>query len=599
MRFIIILICFLFFAFGELASQSNPSEADKDPELYASYQSAIDYFNSFKIDSAGVVLDSILAEIKDTQTYDSSFGLRVQLLLQQVKEKAIKKKLWDVYANASINLGLVYEKIGKFQDCIENLRDAQRTLKKHPELDYLYPHFCVRISSYHRIYAHRDSAHYYAQECLRTYEQHNDYAQGGDGYMLMTLLTDREDIESRMKYAKKGAEIYRKIGNYDALSYMLAGVSQFHLSKGESKKALMYNDSTISAARKSIAGGFEIYHALYSAYKFRGEIFDKMGKHDSAAYYVRKGFELHNLHIQKENNDKILEMDAKFKDDQMSLKIEEQAKKLQSAKIQRLLMMVIFGLVTLFIVGLIYYYNKLRKAKRHTELQAEQIKKTNEQLSKSLNRQIVLQGEVHHRVKNNLQVIISLLELQKVELKNQEAKDNLDSMSKRIYSMAAIHNLLYQKEEMEFIKLHDYVENLCYHFSNFSLEQDKPIFELDIDDISLNLETSMPIGIIITELLTNSIKYARVSGEKLKITMRIKQMDDGIIIYFKDNGPGFEKDVETNKSSGLGFYILESMTRQLQGKLIKKNDNGASYEIHLVEKNKWNEEDLVSSLNKN
>jgi len=206
-----------------------------------------------------------------------------------------------------------------------------------------------------------------------------------------------------------------------------------------------------------------------------------------------------------------------------------------------------------------------------------------------------LQGEVHHRVKNNLQVIISLLELQKDELKNQEAKDNIDSMSKRIYSMAAIHNLLYQKEDMEFIKLHNYVENLCYHFSNFSLEADKPEFNLRIDDINLNLETSMPIGIIITELLTNSLKYARIPDQKLKIDIEIKQLDDGIYIYYHDNGPGFEEREKAEKSGGLGFYILESMTRQLQGKLTRKNKNGANYEIHLVEKNNWKGEEKVES----
>jgi len=604
MRFFILLTLLCSLAFSNLLSQPTNVDSEVDSLLFSKLEASIDFLNSFKVDSAGLILDSILTEIEGHKTYDSPFGLRVQfrkaqvlerdnegdlalVALQDVKEKALKSKVWDVYANASINLGLLYEKIGRPIDCIQNLRDAQMTLINHPNLDYIYPFFCVRISSYHRIYDNQDSSIYYAQECLRTYEKHGEYAQGGDGYMLMTRLTDNKDLEGRLKYAKAAVEIFKKLENHDALAYMIGSVSGFYYEKGVYAKALIYNDSTILAAKRSIKGGFDVTHSLYSAYKFRGEILNKLDQHDSSSYYIKIGYKLHNEQVQKENTSKVLEMDAKYKDDKKILKIQEQEELLKSAKIQRWLLMIIFGLVTLFAIGLIYYYNKLRKANRQTKFQAEQIRKTNKELSVSLNKQIVLQGEMHHRVKNNLQVIISLLDLQKEELDNQGAKDNIDSMSKRIYSMSAIHDLLYQKEDMEFIKLYDYVENLCYHFSNFSLEKDKPQFDLTIDDINLNLETSMPIGIIITELLTNSMKYAKVEGQKLKISINIKLKDKGLVIYYKDNGPGFEEELKKSKSNGLGFYILESMTRQLQGKLTRKNEEGASYEIYLVEKNKW------------
>jgi len=611
MRAFILLISICFFAISSLHSQPSNTDSEIDPSLFSRFQTSVDYLNSFKVDSAGLILDSILVEIKDTDLFDTPFGLRVQLrkaevqerdnkgelaivAFQEVKEKGLKSQLWDVFAYAGINLGLIYEKIGMPQDCIQNLRDAQGTIAKHPELEYIYPFFFVRISSYHRIYENRDSAIYYAKECLRTYEKFGEYAQGGDGYMLMTMLTDQGDLDTKIQYAQKGADIFRKLENHNAFSSMVGGLSRFYYSKKDYSKALVYNDTTISAAKRSIAGGFDMYYSLYGAYKFRGEIFNQLAQYDSSNFYIKKGYELHVQHSQKENQTKVWEMDAKYKDDKKALKIEEQAKQLKSAKIQKFLWMIIFGLVALFAIGLVYYYNKLKRANRQTKFQAEEIKKANKELSISLNKQIVLQGEVHHRVKNNLQVIISLLDLQKEELKNQEAKDNIDSMSKRIYSMAAIHNLLYQKEDMEFIKLHDYVENLCYHFSNFSLERDKPNFDLNIDDINLNLETSMPIGIIITELLTNSLKYARIADQKLKIAIKIKQHDDGLIIHYRDNGPGFEENSDQSNSSGLGFYILESMTRQLQGKMIRKNDNGACFEIRLVEKNNWTGEDLIS-----
>ena len=400
----------------------------------------------------------------------------------------------------------------------------------------------------------------------------------------MTILTDDEKIDEKIAFASAGVKIFQKLENHNALAYMLGGISRFQYAKGNYKKALTYNDSTIIEAKKSVKGGFDVYHVLYSPYKFRGEIYRKMGQYDSSYHYIKLGYELHNQHILEENYNKVLEMDAIYKDDKKALIIKEQEEQLKSEKIRRSLLMVIFGLGALFTIGLTFYYFKLKKVNIQTKIQAEQIKKANKELSISLNKQIILQGEVHHRVKNNLQVIISLLDLQKEELKSEEAKNNIDSMSKRIYSMAAIHNLLYQKEDMEFIKLHDYVENLCFHFSNFSFEQDKPQFDLNIEDINLNLETSMPIGIIITELLTNSLKYARVDHQRLKINITVRRKDEGLNILYTDNGLGFDFDTSDSKSNGLGFYILESMTRQLQGKMSRKNDNGASYEIYLTEK---------------
>jgi len=611
MRFIFLLIFICIGCIGELSSKSSYADSEIDTILVSRYNASVDYLNSFKVDSAGLILDTILLHIKDTKIYDTAFGLRVQLRKAQVlerdnkgdqalpslldiKQKALNSKVWDVYALASINLGLIYEKIGKGSDCIQNLRDAQKVLSEYSELEYIYPFFCVRISSFHRIYASKDSAIYYAQECLRTFEEYNEYAQGGDGYMLMTMLTDKNDLDQRLIYSRAAVEIFKKLEHHDALGIMLGSIADIYYKKGQYDKALEYNDTTILEAEKSIKGGFDFYRLLYSAYKFRGQIFSKLEQHDSSSYYIKRGYELHNQQIQKENYNKVLAIDAKYKDDKKALKIKEQQEQIRSEQIQSRLLMVIFGLVMLFTAGLTYYYNKLRKANRQTKLQAEQISKTNKKLSVSLKKQILLQGEVHHRVKNNLQVIISLLDLQKEESEDKETRINIDSMSKRIYSMAAIHNLLYQKEDMEFISLHEYVENLCYHHSNFSREQEKPVFTLDIEKTNLNLETSMPIGIIITELLTNSLKHARIEGQILTISIKIVNNNDGLIIYYKDNGPGFAEGNQKSKPKDLGFYILESMTRQLQGRLIIKNDNGASYEIYLKEKNKWIEENIIS-----
>lgn len=603
MKSIIYISILFFLSLYSLKAQEKSRDSRVSDALYEQYDRSDFYLASFKIDSARMVLDSILAQIKGTELEESPFGLRTLvrkgqalerddegdkalLILHDVKAKAKSKEVWDAYAVASINLALQYEKIGRGGQCLENLRAAQSVINTYPELDNLYPFFCVRISSYHRLYDDRDSSFYYANECIRTYEKYNDYAQGGDGYMLLVMLTDPAKVDERIQYAKASAKLFADNRSQTAHSYMIGTLAGLYYSKAEYKNALQYNDTAIIASQTGIKEGFSEYRSLYNAYKFRGEIFKKLNQLDSATYYLRKGYDLQNEHMINESQAKVVSMVAKYEDGQKAQKIKEQEAQLRSEKTRQKLIMIIFGLLAGLTLALAYAYAKVRKSKNEAILLSEEVKKTNLELSKSLKKQIVLQGEVHHRVKNNLQVIISLLDLHKDELTDQNSKMKIDSMSQRIYSMSAIHNLLYQKEDMEFIKLLEYIEDLCYHFSNFSYDKNKPVFHLDIADVNLNLETSMPIGIIVTELLNNSLKYGRVENKKLEISIHISRKEDGLEISYSDNGPGFDNLNSDMEKAGLGFYILDSMTRQLQGKLVRENNNGASYTIFVKEKNK-------------
>ncbi|MDF1697617.1 MAG: sensor histidine kinase [Saprospiraceae bacterium] len=607
MRSIFCLLYFIFVVINPVKTQDIKNSIEGDSFIISKFNTSLNYLKSFKNDSASLVLDSLLVQLSDLQLTHTPVGLKVRLAkaqalerdnkgdaalikLLELKVESSKMELWEVYVNACINLALVYEKVGKATECLNNLRDAGNKLAKHSDLDHLYPFYCIRISSYHRIYNSKDSAQYYAQECLRTYKKHNAYEHGADAYMLMTMLSADEGIDAQLTNAKASVNIFRKLENHTGMGYMLGGISTFYLLKKDYKKALDYNDSTIISAKNSIAGGFDVYLSLYSGLKQRGKIYEQMQQYDSAIHYIHLGYELQNQHIQKESKLKVLEIDAKYQNDKNELIIIEQEKQLNNVIIQRKLLMIIFSLVVIFTLGLTYYYNKLKSANQQTKQQTEQIKQSNKELTTSLKKQTLLQGEVHHRVKNNLQVIISLLDLQKDKTKDLDSKNHLDSMSKRIYSMAAIHNLLYQKEDMEHIILSEYVKNLCFHFSNFSIESDKPIFNISIDDINLNLETSMPIGIVISELLNNSLKYGRIEGRRLIIDINIHRKDEGIFIVYQDNGPGFPNDVDESSNKGLGFYILKSMIRQLQGKMSTKSKDGAYFEIYVLEKNKWKEE---------
>ena len=331
--------------------------------------------------------------------------------------------------------------------------------------------------------------------------------------------------------------------------------------------------------------GIEQTWMFYSNYLDRAEIYKALGEQDSAWFYLNKGYQMQLEDVYQSNNAKVVEIDAKYRDEKKAQLIKEQEYLIADQKERRNELLGLGAIVLLFASMVTFSYLRLRKANRKTKEQAQIINQTNENLALSLKQQILLQGEIHHRVKNNLQVIISLLEIQIDDIIDPQARINLEAMSNRIFSMAAIHEMLYQKEGNELINLLEYTQNLCRHFSNFSEEKNKPVFNLNFKDQYFNLATLMPLGIILSELLTNSIKYAKDSfGKQLQIGINLIQTDEGYCIVYRDNGPGFPEGILQEREGGLGTYLLNSMSRQLNGYLESKNDNGAVCNIFFKEK---------------
>lgn len=573
------------------------------PDMYDRLNQAKAFLSCFKNDSALVVLTELIEEVADSNQDDTPLGLRIRFRYAEALEKDLQsekalerllllqklgreKEVWDVYTKSSIILARLYERIGRKKDCLQNLRKAEAVMQQYSELDSIYPHFCLRLSSYHRIYEDVDSAMFYAQEVLRTAPIYRQLEEEAVGHMLMGMLIEDTNSKERLDHFKAAARTFKTTEDYTGYGYMARSVAGWYLENGDLQKALLYSDSTIEAGVLSIANGHEDHFILAMSYRFRGEVFRQMGALDSAWHYLKKGYEMELDYIHELNNENVIEIDARYKDEQKAQRIIEQEKQIIYERDRRLFLIGIISMVVFFLSVLAYYYIKLRRANQKTKVQALTIAKNNRDLSSSLRQQLVLQGEVHHRVKNNLQVIISLLDLQKEDITDMRARKNLETMSKRIYSMAAIHEILYQQDDKAEVNLFHYIENLCMHFSHFSLEANKPEFTIEVEEVFFNLETSMPVGIMLTELLTNSLKYARVEGQKLKISMVLKKEGEGYKLIYRDNGPGFSKGSLKEREGGLGTYLLKSMTRQLNGHIESRNEGGAFYKIFFKEKNK-------------
>jgi len=568
--------------------------------LQVQFEQALELLDSFKNDNANVVLLQLMDELKQRNRLDSPFGLKVQLRQAEVLEKdfqdeaAIQRLLtiadasqqqeqWAVFVNAQLSLARLHEKLDRPKDCYQDLLRA-KTVIHDRHLDSIYPRMSIRLASYHRLFGDRDSALFYASEVLRTAPLFDQHSHQGTGHMLMGLLSTTVAFDEARSHFVNGAHIFKKQGNFSGYAYMLSNISRLHLKKNQLDKALIYNDSFLIASHRAIEDGNEELQLLASYYMDRAEIYRRLERHDSAFHYLKLGHEVDLEKVLASNEDKVLEIESRYNDAKKAQKIEEQEQLLRYERAQRNWILGLTVLVVLFSGILTRYYLKLRTANRKTKKQATTINKKNTQLSEALRQQIMLQGEMHHRVKNNLQVIISLLELQSDEIEDPKALASLNAMSNRIHSIAAIHDILHHKRGQGMISFRQYAHNLCAHFRNFANGQHSPVFDLSIGRQRFNLATLMPLGIILNELLTNSLKYATQANQQLIITITLLRQGDRFCLRYQDNGPGFPQNQLQEREGGLGTYLLKSMSRQLGGHLDSKNEGGAVCSIFFREK---------------
>ncbi|MBD1936981.1 PAS domain S-box protein [Microcoleus sp. FACHB-68] len=204
-----------------------------------------------------------------------------------------------------------------------------------------------------------------------------------------------------------------------------------------------------------------------------------------------------------------------------------------------------------------------------------------EQLKASLKEKEVLLKEIHHRVKNNLQIISSLLKLQSSYLKDPEAQALFKDSYNRVRSMALIHEKLYRSSDLAKIDLADYIRNLLGNlFSSYGISSQAIELKLKVDNISLDVDTAIPCGLIINELVSNSIKYAFTSdlGGKICVEFSLNKANDYILLV-SDNGVGLPSDFDLEQTDSLGLQLVFNLAEQLGGTINLKTDRGTEFQI--------------------
>ncbi|MBL0744133.1 histidine kinase dimerization/phosphoacceptor domain -containing protein [Chryseolinea lacunae] len=405
-------------------------------------------------------------------------------------------------------------------------------------------------------------------------------------HMYVIILNERMIAYARMKdYAmaqKYCDQVVKRIKTRDlaASKTLVRDVIDFLVDSRqyvEARKYLALYQPVVRKEKPALRDSYYVMHRIDSAEgKFEAALinFTKFKLLSDSLLGQTKLKEIAELKISYESEKKeqsiaLLTKDAQIKDIQ-----------LVESRFARNI--IIGGALILFCVLILVFtlYRKRKQIGEDLQVQKDEIDKKNLILQRVIGEKEWLVKEVHHRIKNNLHTIVSLLESQSFYIKNREALSAIQDSQSRIHSMSLIHQKLYQSESNSSIAMGPYVIELLDHLKR-SLNGPKQIFfEVDVDEISLGIGQSIPIGLMLNEAITNSLKYAFPTPGKDRISVRMKKHENRVRLVIADNGIGLPPNFDRkNKHQGLGLQLIHGLTAEIGGELTLTSEAGLTIDI--------------------
>ncbi|MBL0745737.1 sensor histidine kinase [Chryseolinea lacunae] len=389
----------------------------------------------------------------------------------------------------------------------------------------------------------------------------------GDAYLLSGQLEQAESNYVQMMKVPINDE------NLVTASYSFG---LLYYKKGDYKLAKQYVLQAIKPR-----GIFLSDRYLSNANKLLYKIDSAGGNYPSALEFYKKYKESDDAYFKKKQVDVVREMEVKYETSKKEgdIRLLRQQRELQDSRLQQSNFMrnVTIGssVLLLIIAGLLSYMYKTKQ-------------ESNKILGDLVTEKDWLLKEVHHRVKNNLHTIVSLLESQASYLKNTEALSAIQDSQNRVNAMSLIHQKLYQSENITTIYLRNYITELVEHLGQSFKTKRRILFEIDVDDVSLDVSQAIPLGLILNEAITNSMKYAFIGTRSANvISINLKEHEKTIKLYIADNGIGFSSSTLLGKEKkGLGLQLIEGLTMDLNGVARITSEPNVRIEIKFITNNK-------------
>ncbi|TRW25893.1 hypothetical protein FMM05_06630 [Flavobacterium zepuense] len=336
----------------------------------------------------------------------------------------------------------------------------------------------------------------------------------------------------------------------------------FNLTQITKNEEFLFMADSASGNYLSAIGHYQQFH------KWKDSLFsvdrDKKMKELDIAYKTEK----------KDKDIKLLQQNSRLKDTTIS----------NQATIRNI---TIGGIIVLLLLLIVTYsrYQIKQKSNKKLEAQREEINRQNDILRQLVNEKEWLLREIHHRVKNNLQIVISLLNTQSAYLENKDALLAIQNSQNRMHAMSLIHQKLYQTENLSSIDMSWYIHELVNYLKDSFDIASKIKYVLNTEPIELDVAQAVPLGLILNEAISNAIKYAFPNDAKGTINIELKEIETcKYMLRISDNGIGLSPGFETEERDSLGMNLMMGLTEQMDGSFNIASNNGVVVTINFIKR---------------
>jgi two-component system, sensor histidine kinase PdtaS len=463
-----------------------------------------------------------------------------------------------------INLGEFYRKMAQFDEAQKYMTKAfafykTKNLRDTLQLIRLYN----RQAAIKYEVLDKDSSLYFSFKAIKLCQQsRNKFSEAISLNEIGAVYRDKQDIQKAIAYFNEAKDIFLQEKSYrNALETMTNTVMLLKQNNYQKEIVIKECNGIINLTNKYCQDFplFDVYYCLHDLY---------LKEKDSAKAYiyllgVKKS---HEVYMYKKLNTEIITMQEKYENDKIQTEVNTISKELDAKK-QQTYFIVGITVVLAVLIALIGYllYSNIKK---------------NKLLQTQNNYKDVLIQEIHHRVKNNLEFINSLIDMQKNSSENETEIETLIDTARRISSMSIMHEMLYNQDKMEGVQLQNYINELVNSIDEMINTDVIPIqFKVNVPMVMVTPTQAIALGMITSEFISNSIKYAFVKEKRPSIQMDLKLINNSNEYQYTlaDNGIGYK--LESAKKHKLGMRLIDIFSRQLKGTYAFENKQGLYYHI--------------------
>jgi two-component sensor histidine kinase len=375
------------------------------------------------------------------------------------------------------------------------------------------------------------------------------------------FLEYRNDYRQALDYLFKAVAFNQANSNFNSLSFNYGNISHAYVLLHDYNQALQYAHKMLESVKEQHKP-----ERMNNAWNQLYEVFEARGTMDSALHYYVLADQLDDSLNNVKKTNEVMHLQTKYE----TVQKEAQILRLQSEgadKNKRITFLAI-GIIgfALLAGSMIWLYSRVRKQRQQIALQSKHME--------------MMMKELHHRVKNNLQIVSSLLSLQTYKVQDEEAVSVLRESQQRVQAMSFIHQRLYKTEDLTAVNMKEYLSDLAESLlSTYGFQRDQFDLQIKIDREMIDIDKALPIGLVINEMITNALKYAYAGIQHPSLLIGLTEDATNMTFVIRDNGIGINEQAWKQKSNSFGKQLITALCKQMRAKQALVVDGGTAFTL--------------------